>query len=90
MVEEVARKGKGVATNESGLGVELGLKNSKFQVDEIKVVVHVNKMACPCVEKLNFMCMNSRIMSCLGKGDLDCKGWSNTICWCVHNLSLEW
>jgi len=47
MVEEVAGKGKGVAANESGLGVELGLKNSKFHLGEIRVVVHVNKMACP-------------------------------------------
>jgi hypothetical protein len=90
MVEKMAGKGKGVATNENGLGVELGLKTSKFRLGKIGVVVHVNKMACLSVEKLNFTCMNLAIMSHLGKGDLDCKARSNTICWCVLNPSLVW
>jgi len=46
VVEEVARKGKGVVTNKNGLGVEIGSKNSKAQLGEIGVVMHVNKMAC--------------------------------------------
>jgi hypothetical protein len=30
--------------------------------------------------------MNSRIMSCLNNKDLNCKVWSNNICWCICNL----
>jgi hypothetical protein len=36
------------------------------------------------------MCMNLWIMSYLGKGDLDCKTWSNTICWHVCNPCSAW
>jgi hypothetical protein len=71
--EEAIEIGKGVATNGNGLGIELGLKNFKARLGEVKVMVRANKMACPKVEKSNFMCMNSRIISYLGIGDLDCK-----------------
>jgi hypothetical protein len=42
------------------------------------------------MEKLAFLLMNSRLMSWLGKGDLDCRMWSNTICWHVCNLRPMW
>jgi hypothetical protein len=45
--ELVAEIGKGVVTNGIKLGVEFELKNSKVRSSEIKVVVHVNKVACP-------------------------------------------
>jgi hypothetical protein len=35
------------------------------------VVVDVNKVAHPWMEKLDFLSMNSQIMSYLGKGDMD-------------------
>ncbi len=40
-------KGKEVATNGNGLGVEIVSKNSKVRLGEIGMVVDVNKMACP-------------------------------------------
>jgi hypothetical protein len=46
MVEEAVGKGKAVVTNKNGLGVEIGLKNSKVRLGEIGVIMHVNKMAC--------------------------------------------
>jgi hypothetical protein len=47
MVEEVVGKGKGIITNRNELGVELKSKIFKAQSGKIKVVVCVNKMACP-------------------------------------------
>jgi hypothetical protein len=44
MVEEANEKGKEVATNGNGLGVELKSKNSKVWLSKIRVVVHANKM----------------------------------------------
>jgi hypothetical protein len=63
--------GKGMATNKNWLRVELNSKNFKARLGKIKVVVCANKVACPRVEKLDFLHMNSWIMSHLGKGDLD-------------------
>jgi hypothetical protein len=55
------------------------------------MVVHVNKMACPWVKKLDFRHMNLWIMSHLSKGDLDHRGQSNIICWHVCNpRSVMW
>jgi hypothetical protein len=45
-MEEVGRKGKGMATNRNGLGIELISKNSKVQSSEIGVVVCPNIMVC--------------------------------------------
>jgi hypothetical protein len=90
MVEEVVEKGKGVATNRNELGVELDLKNSKLQSHEVKVVVCANKVAYTLVAKLNFLCINSQIMSFVGKMDLDYKAQSNTIYWCIYNSHLVW
>jgi hypothetical protein len=53
-------------------------------------MVRVNKVACPLVEKSNFLHMNSQIMSFVGKKDLDYKAQSNTICWCIYNSYLMW
>jgi hypothetical protein len=47
MLEEVVRKGKGVATNKNGLGIELISKNSKAQSSDIRVVVCANIMVHP-------------------------------------------
>jgi hypothetical protein len=47
MAKEAIKKGKEVATNENGLGIEFVLKKSKAQSGELEMVVHVNKMACP-------------------------------------------
>jgi hypothetical protein len=47
MAKEMVGKCKEVATNGNGLGIELILKNSKAQLGEIKMVVHINKMARP-------------------------------------------
>ncbi len=47
MVEEAIEKGKEVATNRNGLGIELKLKNSKAWLGKIEVVMHANKMAHP-------------------------------------------
>jgi hypothetical protein len=43
----------------NGLGVELDSKNSKPQSREIKVIVCANKVACPLMEKSNFVRRNS-------------------------------
>jgi hypothetical protein len=51
--ELVVGIGKGMATNENGFEVEFKLKNFKVQSSEIKMVVHVKKMACPQVENLD-------------------------------------
>jgi len=45
MVKETIGKAREWQTNGNGLGVKLGLKNSKVRLGEIEVVVHVNKMA---------------------------------------------
>jgi hypothetical protein len=90
MVEEVVEKGKGVATNRNELGVEFNLKKSKPQSQEIEVVVCANKVAYTLVAKLNFLCINSQIMSVVGKMDLDRKAQSNTIYWCIYNSCLVW
>ncbi len=45
--EKAVEIGKGVATNENGLGIELNLKNFKARLGEVKVVVCANKMAHP-------------------------------------------
>lgn len=50
MEEETTGKNKGVATNKIELRVKFKLKNSKAQLGEIEVVVHVNKMSCPKLE----------------------------------------
>ncbi len=47
MVEEAIGKGKGIITNRNELGVELESKIFKAQSSKIRVVVCVNKMACP-------------------------------------------
>jgi hypothetical protein len=47
MGEETIEEGKGVATNRNGLRVEFNSKNFKTRSNEIKMVVCVNKMACP-------------------------------------------
>jgi hypothetical protein len=62
-MEEATRKGKGMATNRNGLGVELIKRKSKARSREIRVVVCVNTMVRPSVEKLDFLHMNSQIMS---------------------------
>ncbi len=54
-----------MATNGNGLGIELKLKNFKVRLSKIKV--HVNKITHPWVEKLDFLRMYLRIMSCLSK-----------------------
>jgi hypothetical protein len=59
VAEEVVGKCKEVATNGNGLGIELISKNSKAQLGNIKIVVHVNKMVPPLMEKLDFLRMNS-------------------------------
>ncbi len=74
-----SKLGKGVATNKNGLGVELNTKNFKAWSCKIGVVVLANKVAHPWVEKSDFLHMNSRLMSRLGKGDLELKVRSNTI-----------
>jgi hypothetical protein len=51
--------------------MELELDSNKKT--EIEVVVHVNKMAYRWMEQSNFLCMNLRIMSHLGEGDLNIK-----------------
>jgi hypothetical protein len=45
--ELVVEIGKGVGNNGIGFRVEFEEKNSKVQSSEIKMVVRVNKMACP-------------------------------------------
>jgi hypothetical protein len=45
--ELVVRIGKGVATNENGLGIELESKKFKVRLSEIRVVVCAKKMARP-------------------------------------------
>jgi hypothetical protein len=47
MVKETIGKAREWQTNGNGLGVKLGLKNSKARLGEIEVVGHVNKMAHP-------------------------------------------
>jgi len=56
-----------MTTNGNRLIVEFELKNFKVRLGKIGVVVHANKMACPRMEKSNFLYMNSRLMSHLGK-----------------------
>ncbi len=82
--------GKGVAINGNELGVKLKSKKSKAQSCKIGVVMHANKMACPLVEKLDFLHMNLRLMTHLGRGDLDHRAWSNTIYWHIYNPCLMW
>jgi hypothetical protein len=89
-MEKVARKGKGVATNKNGLGIELISKNSKVQSSEIGVVVCANMMVHTSMEKLDFLHMNSQIMSHWGKGDLDRRTESNIIYWHICNLRPVW
>jgi len=60
-----------MASNKNGLGVEFISKKFKARSGEIRVVVHVNKVASPWMEKLNFLHMNLQIIFRLGKGDLD-------------------
>ncbi len=86
--ELVVRIGKGVATNENGLGIELESKKFKVRLSEIRVVVCAKKMARPWMEKSYFFCMNLSFMSRLGKGDLDHRAWSNTICLSICNLRV--
>jgi hypothetical protein len=69
----MTRIGKGMATNGNRLRVEFELKNFNVRLGKIKVVVHSNKMACPQMEKSNFLHMNLRLMSYLGKGELNYK-----------------
>jgi hypothetical protein len=67
------------------------LKNSKASSGEIGVVAcEQKKLARPWMEKLDFLLMNSQLMSWLGKGDLDYRIWSNTICWHVCNFCPMW
>jgi hypothetical protein len=56
-----------MTTNGNRLIVEFELKNFKVRLGKIGVVVHANKMARPRMEKSNFLYMNSRLMSHLGK-----------------------
>jgi hypothetical protein len=76
-----------VATNKNGLGVEFNSKKLKAWSGNIGVVMCANKMAHPRMEKLDFLCMNSQLMSCLG---LNLKSWSNTIYWHVYKPRLTW
>jgi hypothetical protein len=68
VAKEMVKIGKKVTTNENGLGIELELKNSKAQSCDIEVVVCVNKMSHPLMEKSDFLRMNLRIMSISVKG----------------------
>jgi hypothetical protein len=60
-----------MTTNGNRLMVEFESKNFKVRLGKIGVVVHANKMARPRMKKSNFLCMNSQLMSHLGKGELD-------------------
>jgi hypothetical protein len=88
--ELMTRIGKGVATNKNGLGIEFISKNSKVQLSEIGVVVCANTMVHTSMEELDFLHMNSQIMSHWGKGDLDRRTESNIIYSHVCNLCPVW
>jgi hypothetical protein len=68
MAWETIKNGKEVATNGNGLEVGLKLKNYKFRLGKIGVVVCTNKMEHPRMEKSDFLCMNFQIVSRLNKG----------------------
>lgn len=88
--EVVVGIGKRVATNKNGFEIEFEMKNFKARSSEIEVMMHAKKNGMSLNGEVKFLHMNSQLMSRLGKGDLDHRAQSNTICWHVCNLCLTW